>query len=93
MREREKIATVKHLSLTSAPIEQIFAFLRKEKSTKVESVRLLHLGTRMSLGDAKKAVFRSRTWSDRLGSDEAFLDSLLQEESVPQNRKHEPASR
>ena len=79
MREREKLAKVKHMSLDSAPMEDIVAFLRNVDSTKVESVRLLHLGTSMSLGEAKKAVFLSRTWNDRLESDEAFLDSLLQE--------------
>ena len=87
MREREKLAKVKHLYSASSPVEDIVAFLRKERATKIESVRLLHLGTGMSLAEAKKTVFLSKTWSDRFESDEQFLDALLQDvERAPRSR-------
>jgi len=79
MTDREIVAKVKHLHTASSPAEDIVAFLRKEGSTKVDSIRLLHLGTGMSLTEAKKIVFLSQTWSDRFQSDEQFLDSLLLE--------------
>jgi len=79
MKDREKVARVKHLYTASSATEDILAFLRKEGSTKIDSVRLLHLGTGVSLTEAKKIVFLSQTWSDRFASDEQFLDSLLLE--------------
>ncbi len=77
MREREKIAMVRKLHSNSAPIEEILVFLRKENASRIDSIRLLHLGTGIGLGEAKRIVFLSKTWSDRFASDEAFLDALL----------------
>ncbi len=78
MRDREKLARVKKLN-GKASLESILTFLRQEHTSKINSIRLLHLGTGRPLGEAKKLVFQSRTWSDRYETDEKFLDSLLQE--------------
>ena len=77
MREREKIRMVKQMQAASASVETILASLRKVDTTKINSIRILHLATGLPLGEAKRVVFLSQTWSDRFTSDEAFLDSLL----------------
>jgi hypothetical protein len=51
--------------------------MREREKIAMVRIRLLHLGTGIGLGEAKRIVFLSKTWSDRFASDEAFLDALL----------------
>jgi ribosomal protein L7/L12 len=59
-------------------MEEILGFLRIQNASKIDSIRLLHLGTGIGLGEAKRLVFLSATWQDRLKQDEAFLESIME---------------
>ena len=57
-------------------MEVTLARLREVGASKVESIRALVDGTRMSLADAKRTVHFSAVWTDLKERDEKFWDEL-----------------
>ena len=57
-------------------MEATLAKLREVGASKIESIRALVDGTRMSLADAKRTVHFSAVWADVKERDEKFWDEL-----------------
>ena len=78
MREitEEVVNNCRMIVRNSGSVEAAIKQLREFGFSKIDTIKTLMMSEGLSLGDAKRIVHLSETWSDRVASDDQFVDGL-----------------
>jgi hypothetical protein len=63
-------------------IEDLIKYLRDEGCSKIDSMSILISGCGIGLGEAKRVIHFSPTWSDRKETDDAFHATVEEASSI-----------
>ena len=74
----ELVSRFRQMVEGGTPQHETIAEMRLAGLHKIHSIKLISLFYGISIGDAKRAVHLSDTWSDRRASDDAFHDSCFE---------------